>query len=65
MTAGSPGLMGVLLIVIGLAFALLAVAVMLNRRDAQAEAEPTTDQLEQPPAGGESEEHRPEPPGES
>jgi len=37
MTPGSPGLMGALLIVIGLAFALLAIAVVLNRRDSEAE----------------------------
>jgi hypothetical protein len=64
MTAGSPGLMGVLLIVIGLAFALLAIAVVLNRRDAQAEAEAerpeaAADESEEPPGepdqeGGES-----------
>jgi hypothetical protein len=56
MTAGSPGLMGVLLIVIGLAFALLAIAVVLNRRDAQAEAE-----AERPEAAADESE---EPPGE-
>jgi hypothetical protein len=36
--------MGVLLIVIGLAFALLAVAVVLNRRDAQAQVEAEPEQ---------------------
>jgi len=44
MTPGSPGLMGALLIVIGLAFALLAIAVVLNRRDSDAERAEETDE---------------------
>src|SRR3990170_2722303 len=44
MTPGSPGLMGALLIVIGLAFALLAIAVVLNRRDSEAKQAEETDE---------------------
>ncbi|HEX9676528.1 MAG TPA: hypothetical protein VGA07_11160 [Anaerolineales bacterium] len=44
MTPGSPGLMGALLIVIGLAFALLAIAVVLNRRDSEAKQVEETDE---------------------
>ena len=44
MTPGSPGLMGALLIVIGLAFALLAIAVLLNRRDSESEQAEETDE---------------------
>lgn len=52
MTPGSPGLMGALLIVIGLALALLAIAIVLNRRDGAAESREieaeSPDEVEQP-----------------
>jgi len=53
MTPGSPGLMGVLLIVIGLALALLAVAVVLDRRETAAEQAEGRSEGEEPAAAGE------------